>query len=196
VIHTVVPADEDKLGACYRAAFDQAAALDCRSVAVPALRAGAGVHPYRVAVAAYDAAVGSPIPDIRFWLADDDTYASFDQARLFRNPPLRAARRDDWKTEPDPPLRALDFEQTLDPGVAAMLALGTVPEEAPASAFTAPSATPPPRSIRATTRKRPTFSATSPAGSPAEADDRHGMSHGAARRANRQPAGVRRSTSS
>ncbi len=41
VIHTVVPADEAKLGACYRAALNQAAALDCRSVAVPALGAGA-----------------------------------------------------------------------------------------------------------------------------------------------------------
>ena len=61
--------------------------------------------------------------------ADDDTYTSFDQARLFRNPPLRAARRDDWKTEPDPPLRPLAFERSLDPGQAAALALGTVPEE-------------------------------------------------------------------
>jgi len=127
VIHTVVPTQEDKLPATYRAVLNQAAALDCQSVAIPAL--GVTFHPYRVGVAALDAAVGSTIPDIRFWLHDDDTFNSFDQARLFRNPPLRAARRGDWRAEPDPPLRPLAFEKTLDPGKAAALALGTVPEE-------------------------------------------------------------------
>ena len=127
VIHTVVSAHEDKLPATYRAVLNQAAALDCQSVAIPAL--GVAFHPYRVAVAALDAAVESSIGDIRFWLHDDDTYTNFDQARLFRNPPLRAARRSDWKTEPDPPLRPLAFEKSLDPGHAAALALGTVPEE-------------------------------------------------------------------
>jgi O-acetyl-ADP-ribose deacetylase (regulator of RNase III) len=129
VIHTVVPTAEDKLSACYRAVLAQAAALDCRSVAIPALGAGAGVHPYRVAVAAFDAAVASTVGDVRFWLHDDETFHNFDQARLFRRPPLRAARRDDWKTEPDPPLRPLPFEQHLDERAAATLALGTVPEE-------------------------------------------------------------------
>ena len=71
VIHTVVPTQEDKLPATYRAVLDQAAALDCQSVAIPAL--GVTFHPYRVAVAALDAAVASAIPDIRFWLHDDDT---------------------------------------------------------------------------------------------------------------------------
>jgi O-acetyl-ADP-ribose deacetylase (regulator of RNase III) len=129
VIHTVVPTAEDQLPACFRAVLDQAAALDCRSVALPALGAGAGVHAYRVAVAAFDAAVESAISDIRFWLHDDETFHNFDQARLFRSPPLRAARRDDWKTEPDPPLRPLAFERVLDERPAATLALGTVPEE-------------------------------------------------------------------
>ncbi len=130
VIHTVVSADEERLPATYRAVLDQAAALNCRSVALPALGAGAGFHPYRIGKTALAAAVESAIPDIRFWLHDDDTFHEFDQARLFRSPPLRAARRDDWRAEPDPPhLRALAFEKTLDPDKAATLALGTVPEE-------------------------------------------------------------------
>ncbi|MDA0165325.1 macro domain-containing protein [Solirubrobacter ginsenosidimutans] len=129
VIHTVVPTAEDKLSACYRAVLAQAAALDCQSVALPALGAGTGIHTYRVAVAAFDAAVESAIGDIRFWLHDDETFQNFDQARQFRSPPLRAARRDDWKTEPDPPLRPLAFETRLDERAAATLALGMVPEE-------------------------------------------------------------------
>jgi O-acetyl-ADP-ribose deacetylase (regulator of RNase III) len=127
VIHTVVPADEERLPATYRAVLAQAAALGCERVALPAL--GAAFHPYRVAKVAFDAAVESPIPDIRFWLHDDETFHQFDQARLFRTPPLRAARRGDWRTEPDPPLRPLAFEKTLDANAAATLALGTVPEE-------------------------------------------------------------------
>ncbi|WP_028062385.1 macro domain-containing protein [Solirubrobacter soli] len=127
VIHTVVPTLEERLGATYQAVFGQAAALGVSSIALPAL--GAAFHPYRVAKVAFDAAVESRIPDIRFWLHDDDTFHSFDQARLFRTPPLRAARRTDWKTEPDPPLRPLAFETHLDAPAAATLALGTVPEE-------------------------------------------------------------------
>jgi O-acetyl-ADP-ribose deacetylase (regulator of RNase III) len=127
VIHTVVPAAEEHLGATYRAALGQAEALGCECVALPAL--GAAFHPYRVAKVAFDAAVASPLADIRFWLHDDATFHQFDQARLFRSPPLRAARRTDWKTEPDPPLRPLAFETQLDPRAAAALALGTVPEE-------------------------------------------------------------------
>ena len=130
VIHTVVSEDEDRLPATYRAVLDQAVALDCRSIAIPALGAGAGFHAYRIGKTALEAAVGSPIGDIRFWLPDDDTFHNFDQARLFRSPPLRAARRDDWRAEPDPPhLRPLAFEKTFDPSQAATLALGTVPEE-------------------------------------------------------------------
>src|SRR6185295_1581518 len=90
---------------------------------------GAAFHAYRVATVAFDAAVASEIPDIRFWLHDDDTFHQFDQARLFRSPPLRAARRGDWTTEPDPPLRPLAFEKHLDANAAATLALGSVPEE-------------------------------------------------------------------
>lgn len=129
VIHTVVPAQEDRLPATYRAVLDQAAALACASVALPALGTGAGLHPYRVARIAFDAAVASAVPGIGFWLHDDETFKAFDQALLFRTPPLRAARRGDWTTEPDPPLRPLRFEKTLDALAAATLALGTVPEE-------------------------------------------------------------------
>jgi O-acetyl-ADP-ribose deacetylase (regulator of RNase III) len=130
VIHTVVPAAEEALPACYRAALAQAAALDCRTVALPALGAGAGIHPYRVARIAFDAALASGVPAVRFWLHDEDTFHQFDQARLFRPVPLRAALRSDWTTEPDPPgLRPLPVELTLEPPQAAALALGTVPEE-------------------------------------------------------------------
>jgi O-acetyl-ADP-ribose deacetylase (regulator of RNase III) len=127
VIHTVVSTSEERLGATYRAVLGQAAALGCQSIAIPAL--GAAFHPYRVATVAFDAAVASAIPEIRFWLHDEETFHSFDQARLFRTPPLRAALRTDWKTEPDPPLRSLAFEKVLDERAAATLALGTVPEE-------------------------------------------------------------------
>jgi O-acetyl-ADP-ribose deacetylase (regulator of RNase III) len=127
VIHTVAPTTGDEaLTACYRAVLAQAAALDCTSVAVPAIGTGAGYTLFAAANAATAAAAASPVPHIQFWLSTDQAAEAFDQALLSHTPPLRAARKADWKTEPWPALTPLDFEQTVDGD---RLLLGNVPRE-------------------------------------------------------------------
>jgi O-acetyl-ADP-ribose deacetylase (regulator of RNase III) len=136
VVHTVAPewrggthGEAEALTACLRRVLAHAAAHACTSVAIPAIGVGAGFRPYAAATAAVAAAVESPVPDVQFWLSSDDVFGSYDTALLVHVPPLRAARRGDWKTQPWPVLRPLAFEQTLDAAAASMLLLGTVPQE-------------------------------------------------------------------
>jgi O-acetyl-ADP-ribose deacetylase (regulator of RNase III) len=127
VIHTVAPTTGDEaLTACYRAVFAQAAALGCESVAVPAIGTGAGYTVFAAAQSAIAAAAGSAIADIRFWLPSEQARRAFDDASLFHDPPLRAARKSDWKTEPWPALTPLEFELLLDDE---RVLLGAVPKE-------------------------------------------------------------------
>ena len=127
VIHTIAPATGDEaLTACYRAVLAQAAALDCASVAVPAIGTGAGFTLFAAAGAATAAAADSPVPHIQFWLPTDEAAEAFDRALLSHAPPLRAARKTDWKTEPWPALTPLEFELTLEGD---RVLLGSVPRE-------------------------------------------------------------------
>jgi hypothetical protein len=143
VVHTVAPSwrggdygEAKALQAVYRAVLAHAAAHACRSVALPAIGIGGAGCPLQTAAdaaltavdAALEGPVGETVTHAQFWLSNR-AHGAFDGVMLSRVPPMRAARRSDWKTSPWPETRTLPFELVLDRDRARRLLLGVVPRE-------------------------------------------------------------------